>query len=59
MKNHACNGGSPPRRGSSALETVLLLATIGLPLMVLIFFGIRILAAHYGMVTTLNALPIG
>ena len=47
------------RRGTSAMETVLLLAAIGLPLMVLIFFGIRILAAHYTMVTTLNALPIG
>lgn len=46
-------------RGASAMETVLLLAAVGLPLMVVIFFGIRILAAHYTMVTTLNALPIG
>ncbi len=46
------------RRGASALETVLLLAAVGIPLMVFVFVGVRILLAHYGMVSTLNALPI-
>lgn len=50
---------SPPtfRRGASAMETVLLLAAVGIPLMVFVGIGIRMLAAHYGMVSTLNALP--
>ncbi len=39
------------------METVLLLAAVGIPLMVFIFAGVRLLAAHYNMVTTLNALP--
>ncbi len=46
------------RRGASALETVLLLAAVGIPLMVFVFIGVRLLLAHYGMVSTLNALPI-
>lgn len=50
-------GASAPPRGASALETVLLLAAIGIPLMACVFVGIRILAGHYGMVSALNALP--
>lgn len=46
------------RRGTSAIETVLLLAAVGIPLMVFVFIGVRLLLAHYGMVSTLNALPI-
>ena len=48
----------PKRRGASALETVLLLAAVGIPLMALIFFGISILAGHYQMISTLNAMPL-
>lgn len=53
IRRHAARA----RRGASALETVLLLAAIGIPLMGCVFLGIRILSGHYGMVTALNALP--
>jgi hypothetical protein len=46
------------RRGASAIETVLLLAVIGLALLWLTFKGLQLLALHHDMVTTLDALPV-
>lgn len=44
-------------RGATMLEWVLLLAAIVLPSYVIIQLGLRLLFAHYQMVTTINGLP--
>ena len=44
-------------RGATMLEWCLLLAFIAIPVWVMIRFGLAILAAHYGLVTTMNQMP--
>jgi len=44
-------------QGATTLEWTLLLAAIAIPSLVLIRYGLAILAAHHGLVTTLNQMP--
>ena len=44
-------------RGATMLEAVLLLAAVALPSYFIIQTGLRVLFAHYRLVTTLNGLP--
>lgn len=39
------------------LEWCLLLAFIGIPAWVIIRYGLALLAAHYGLVSTMNQMP--
>ena len=45
------------RRGATMLEWCLLLAAIGIPSYFLFAMGLAILAEHYKLITTMNALP--
>ena len=44
-------------RGATMLEWALLAAAIVLPFWVIIQYGLDTLAAHYGLVTTMNQMP--
>ena len=44
-------------RGATMLEWCLLLAAVVLPAWVIIRMGLNTLAAHYGLVTTMNQMP--
>ena len=44
-------------QGASTLEWVLLLAVVGIPTLLLIMYVLLTLAAHYGLVTTMNQMP--
>lgn len=44
-------------RGATMLEWCLLLAAIAVPSLVLINYGLALLSAHHGLVTTLNQMP--
>jgi len=43
--------------GATMLEWSLLLAAVGIPALMLIIIGLRIMAAHYDLVTGLNQMP--
>lgn len=43
--------------GATMLEWALLLAGVVLPFWVIMQYGLDTLAAHYGLVTTLNQMP--
>ncbi len=44
-------------RGATMLEWCLLLAFIAIPAWVMIRYGLALLAAHYGLVSTMNQMP--
>lgn len=44
-------------RGATMLEWCLLLAAVVIPAWVIIRMGLNTLAAHYGLVTTINQMP--
>ena len=44
-------------RGATMLEWCLLLAAVVIPAWVIIRMGLNLLAAHYGLVTTINQMP--
>lgn len=44
-------------RGATMLEWCLLLAAVVLPAWLIIRIGLNTLAAHYGLVTTMNQMP--
>ncbi|MEM1353596.1 MAG: hypothetical protein AAGC44_00445 [Planctomycetota bacterium] len=44
-------------KGATTLEWTLLLAAIALPGYALIRYGLALLAAHHGLVTTMNQMP--
>ena len=44
-------------QGATTLEWTLLLAAIAIPSLVLIRYGLALLAAHHGLVTTINQMP--
>lgn len=44
-------------RGATTLEWALLLAAVAIPVIIMVRFGLSILAGHYGLVTTFNQMP--
>ena len=44
-------------QGATMLEWSLLLAAVALPAWALIRFGLLLLAAHYGLISTMNQMP--
>jgi|GEM_PF-2393244 len=44
-------------RGATMLEWCMLLAGVAIPAWVIIRIGLDMLAAHYGLVTTMNQMP--
>lgn len=44
-------------RGATMLEWSLLLGGVAIPMWIIIRMGLNLLAAHYGLVTTMNQLP--
>jgi len=44
-------------RGATTLEWALLLAAVAIPVITIVYYGLAILAGHYGLVTTLNQMP--
>ncbi len=46
------------QRGATGLEFALLLAAIVLPSYVIIQLGLELLAEHYRLIVTMNAMPM-
>jgi Flp pilus assembly pilin Flp len=55
---HRLNSRLGDESGQTTLEWVLLLAVIALPGYAILRMALAVLVSHYGLITTLNALPM-